>query len=259
MSYLTRKQVKSACSSMQTFYKGLCAYYSAFGMDLESNKGRRNVMMSEPMEHFLAQKLKKSFMSVEADGRTGKADIVIKYVDGKEKELECKLTSPNAQGQVSFQTDLETLQKKGKLDYIYIVANRNFDAFCAIHFQDLTPEDFRPLSPGSRGKVQMYKHKGMKKATVLLGKTIDLNEFMVTKVIEKQTQILEEHHKKISDWKKAASVLRNTQNYKKNLLEAQIERAAKKSTERINKLNNRIKILKERKSSYSFEYEQVEE
>ena len=259
MSYLTRKQLKSACSSMQTFYKGLCAYYSAFGMDLESNKGRRNVMMSEPMEHFLAQKLKKSFMSVEADGRTGKADIVIKYVDGKEKELECKLTTPNAMGQVSFQTDLETLQRKGSLDYIYIVANREFDSFCAIHFEGLTTEDFRPLSPGSRGKVQMYKHQGMKKATVLLGKTVNLNDFMITKIVEKQNQILDEHERKVEAWEKAASVLRETQNYKKNMLEGQIERANKKVEERINKLNNRINIIRERKNSYSFEYEKVEE
>lgn len=259
MSYLTREQLLKACSSMQTFYKGLCAYYQAFDMDLESNKGRRNVMMSEPMEHFLAQKLKKSFMSVEADGRTGKADIVIKYIDGKEKELECKLTSPNAQGQVSFQTDLETLQRKGKLDYIYIIANRNFDAFCAIHFQDLTPEDFRPLSPGSRGKVQMYKYQGMNKATVLLGKSININDFMIEKIKEKQEEIRKQGLQKVLDWTSTASILRDTQNYKKKLLEDQIERANKKTEERINKLNNRINILKERKNSYSFEYESVEE
>jgi len=259
VSYLTKKQLTNVCLRMRTFYLGLSAYYKAFSMDLESNKGRRNILMSEPMEKFLAGRLKKDFMSVIADGRTGKADLMIKYIDGNERELECKLTSPNALGQISFQTDLETLTKKGKLDYIYIVANRTFDKFCALHFVGLTPSDFRPLSPGSRGKVQMYKHQGMKKATVLLGKTININEFMIERIKEKQVLILKENESKVESWEKAASVLKETQNYKKNTLTSQIERANKKVLERINKLNNRINILKERKSSYSFEFESVEE
>lgn len=259
MSYLTKQQLKSVCLRMRTFYMGLSAYYKAFNMDLESNKGRRNILMSEPMEQFLAERLKKEFSSVVADGRTGKADLMIKYVGGKEKELECKLTSPNALGQVSFQTDFETLTKKGELDYIYIVANREFNRFCAIHFVGLTISDFRPLSPGSRGKVQMYKHQGMQKASVLLGKTINLNNFMISKIVEKQNEILDEHEKKIRSWKKAIDLLRDTQMYKKKTLNSQIERADKKVQERINKLNNRINILKERKSSYSFEFESVED
>jgi hypothetical protein len=259
MSYLTKKQLSSVCLRMRTFYIGLSAYYKAFAMDLESNKGRRNILMSEPMEQFLATRLKKEFMSVIADGRTGKADLLIKYIGGEERELECKLTSPNALGQVSFGTDLETLTKKGELDYIYIIASRDFSKFCAIHFVGLTKEDFRPLSPGSRGKVQMFKHKGMKKAKILLGNTVNLNDFMIEKIKEKQNLILKESEVKVDAWVKAAAILKETQNYKKKTLSSQIERANKKAIERINKLNNRINIIKERKASYSFRFESVEE
>jgi hypothetical protein len=166
---LTRTSVVKACKNMQDFYTGLLNYYNSFGLDIESNRGRRNILMSEPMEIFLAQELAKFHESVVADGRIGKADIVIKNGD-VEREIECKLTSPHlSSGSIAFQIDFETLEKKKFLDYIYIIVNEDFLKFCVIYFEKLTTDDFRPLSPGARGKVQMYKHKGMKKATILLG------------------------------------------------------------------------------------------
>lgn len=181
--YITKQQALQTCKKLREFYLGLKNYYLSHGLDIESNRGRRNILMSEPMEIFLAQELSRVFYNVDADGRTGKADICITDVDGQIKELECKLTSPHlSSGSIAFQTDFETLERKGKLDYVYIVADETFEKFCFIYFKDLELSDFRGLSPGARGKVQMYKYKGMKKATVLLGNVIDRKEVMLIKL-----------------------------------------------------------------------------
>ena len=58
------------------------------------------------------------------------------------------------------------------MDYVYIIANETFDGFVVIHFKDLTVDDFRDISPGARGKVQMFKYRGMKKARVLVGEAV---------------------------------------------------------------------------------------
>ena len=181
-SYITRDDAFNACQKMARFYTGLKQYYSLYGLDIESNRGRRNILMSEPMEKFLADELSKTFKKVISDGRTGKADITLENKNSAEIEIECKLTSPHASsGAIAFQTDYETLVRKGNLDYVYIIANKDFSGFCCIYFEGLTIEDFRPLSPGARGKVQMYKHRGMKKATVLLGNVIDRKEVQFEK------------------------------------------------------------------------------
>ena len=156
---ITRAVAINACSAMKVFHTDLVKLYDTHGMDLASNRGRRNILMSAPMEHFLAKAIRDTlvFESVESDGRTGEADITVFTKNGN-IEIECKLTSPHqSSGSICFQTDHDTLLNKGSLDYVYIISDADFKKFCVVYFKDLTTDEFRSLSPGARGKVQMYK------------------------------------------------------------------------------------------------------
>ncbi len=256
--YLLRAHLTEACKNMKNFYDGLASYYRSFGLDLESNRGRRNILMSEPMEYFLAEELKKTNEKVFADGRSGKADIII--VNGKnETELECKLTSPHeSSGSICFQTDYETLEKKKSLDYIYIIANEDFSGFCAVYFKGLTINDFRGLSPGARGKVQMIKHRGMKKAQVLIGEAIDLTDRSLQKSIRYQNTYREDTLNKITDYNNKLENLRETQVYDRNRINEIVDNLKNDLSERINKFEKEIIIKKNRKSRYTFKFETLE-
>jgi NACalpha-BTF3-like transcription factor len=245
---------------MALFYEGLSTYYKGFGLDIESNRGRRNILMSEPMEIFLADELRKTHGNVISDGQTGKADIMISFGDGKNIELECKLTSPHtSSGSICFQTDFETLEKKKKLDYIYIVANEDFTGFCAVYFEGLTTSDFRAVSSGSRGKVQMYKYLGMKKAKVLMGEVVNLNDDRIKRLKISGSSREAKINNSLSSWKKIKSELRSTQIYDCNVIDDKIERAKEKLSIRLNKTKEDIKLVKERKPRYTFKYEKLEE
>ena len=157
-----------------------------------------------------------------------------------------------------YKSDFETLKRKGSLDYVYIIANEDFTEFCAIHFEGLTIEDFRPVSPGARGKVQMYKHRGMKKASVLIGNSVNLKE----KSILAQQKKKDYHYKIFQDqkskWEKTKQSLRSTQIYDSNLLDDQILRAKEKYTSIVNNIDERIKITQTKNGRYSFEFEPME-
>ena len=153
--YVTREMAEQALSSMQSFHAELDGLYGKYGFDLKENLGRRNILLSQAQEAFFAKALKSAYPSTTNDGRTGEPDIVIPELS---KELECKLTSRQKSGAISFQSDYETLQKKGALDYLYVIASEDFDEFVVVHYSGLTVEDFRPLSNGARGKVQLRKH-----------------------------------------------------------------------------------------------------
>lgn len=257
--YITKQQALQTCKNLRQFYLGLKNYYSSCGLNIESNRGRRNILMSEPMEVFLAQELSKVFHHVDADGRTGKADICITDEDGTSKELECKLTSPHlSSGSVAFQTDYETLERKGKLDYVYIVADETFEKFCFIYFKDLELSDFRGLSPGARGKVQMYKHRGMKKATVLLGNVIDRKEVMINKLTHEKVELEKEYSAKLNHIKDRINKLNVSQNHERSKLLSSYEYNKTTCSKRINKMNERIIIKRtQTNSSYSFEYGEI--
>jgi len=258
MSYLNRSHVLEACEKMQAFYSQLADLYKSHGMDIESNRGRRNILMSEPMEIFLAEALSKSYPVI-SDGRTGKADIVVHLTKTNSKELECKLTSPHASsGSICFQTDFETLEKKGNLDYIYLVANEDFSGFCAIYFEGLTIDDFRGVSPGARGKVQMFKHKGMKKATVLMGEVIDLKEQRISRIQSNIIEAQEENTLLCNKLENKISLLRDSQIYDRNKINDKIDRSKYILANRINKMKNNIKLSIDKKSRYTFRFEKME-
>lgn len=184
-NYLIRKDAISALKNMKSFHDECKSLYDRHGFNLLDNLGRRNIVLSQAQEKFFADELSKRFAGVSSDGKTGQPDIIIKSLG---KELECKLTSRHKGGAITFQSDHETLLQKGSLDYLYVIADDRFEKFVVLHFQGLTVDDFRPLSNGSRGKVAMYKHKGMKKCNVLIGEAVVNNDVNIEKL-----------HKKLSD------------------------------------------------------------
>ncbi len=257
---LTREVTIDACRRMMKFHSDLKSIYSNHGMDLFSNRGRRNILMSAPMERFLAEELSKTglFKSVSSDGRTGEPDISIV---GSEKifEIECKLTSPTqSSNSIAFQTDHDTLASKGSLDYIYMIANPDFDAFCVIYFKDLTIEEFRNLSPGARGKVQMYKHKGMKKATVLVGEAIAHDDRKIKKLTDVCKEKVESKTVQLVQWRKELETLSENSNYRRNELNNCILNGLKYVDDVINNTAEQVRIIKQKDaSSYSFKFETI--
>ena len=134
MSYLTKEMALAAIRNMSSFHEDVVNAYAKYDMDLLDNLGRRNIVMSQAQEKFFAAALSKHHAGVCNDGRTGQPDIVIESLN---KELECKLTSKHKSGSLSFQTDYGTLLQKESLDYLYVVADRNFKQFAVLHFQAL--------------------------------------------------------------------------------------------------------------------------
>jgi hypothetical protein len=169
MINLSSDEVLHALRSMKSFFHELAQVYANHGMSIDSNIGRRNILMSAAQEHFFAEKIRQHIPGATADGVTGRPDICL----GDGRELECKLTTPIKPGMIMLQTDWVTLQKKGTLDYLYVIADASFEKFCVLHCSGLTADDFHAPPPSSRGKAQMKKHKAMTKTKVLWGEVVD--------------------------------------------------------------------------------------
>ena len=184
MVYITRDMSLKAVKGMQKFHDELNSVFEKFNMDFKTDLGRRNIVLSHAQEKMFTEALSEKYgKNVISDGRTGQPDIVImRNQDEVEAEIECKLTTRHRSGAISFQSDYETLLKKGKLDYLYVVASKDFNKFGVYYFQGLTVDDFRPLSTGARGKVSMFKHKGFKKCTPLLGGYESINQKNIKKL-----------------------------------------------------------------------------
>jgi hypothetical protein len=177
--YLTRDDSLNALKKMKSFHDECFFLYRKHGFNLLDNLGRRNILLSQAQEKYFAESLSEKFSNVNSDGNTGEPDI---FVGELNKELECKLTSRTKSGAISFQTDYATLQTKKKLDYLYVVASKNFDKFAVVHYKGLTIDDFRSPSNGSRGKSQMMKYRAADRANVLVGNMVNLNEKEIKKL-----------------------------------------------------------------------------
>lgn len=172
---IDRDAAIKAVMKMSEFHHDAHALFGRYGIDLLDNLGRRNTLLSAVQEKFFSDTLREKFI-VETDGSTGQPDIVVTEAEtGRRTEIECKLTTRNKHGGVILQTDYDTLQRKGLLDYLYVVASPDFNEFCVLYFSGLTPEDFREPAPGSRGKSSMIKHRSYHKCTVLFGRYESLN------------------------------------------------------------------------------------
>jgi hypothetical protein len=184
MRYITREMTRAALAIMQQFHVRQLQLHRDFDIDFVINTGRRNIVMSAAQEESFARVLNEKFSDVLVDGRTGKADI---YIGELDRELECKLTTPNATtGAISFNTDYETLLRKGSLDYLYVIVSADFEKFCVLHFVDLTVTDFRPPAAGARGKSAMIKCKGMQKCEALWGDVETQND----RAVERANSVL---------------------------------------------------------------------
>lgn len=209
--FLTREDSIKALKKMKSFHQDLEEVMIKHDFNLFENLGRRNILLSQAQEKYFAESLGEKYEVVN-DGRTGEPDILIKSLG---KELECKLTSPQKKGNISFQTDYETLEKKGTLDYLYVVADAAFKKFAVIHYEDLKINDFRNLSKGSRGKTQMMKHKAADRANVLVGKMINMNEIEIQKLNKKLPHA--------STDKKREKILNSLEYWKTNPVKYKIE------------------------------------
>jgi hypothetical protein len=183
--YLTRPDAIYALSKMSKFHDELMDVMHRNGFDMLDNLGRRNILMSAAQEKFFAEALARRF-NVTCDGKTGEPDIVIHTLD---RELECKLTSRQKSGAISFQTDYETLAKKKSLDYLYVVASKDFDEFAVVLYENLTISDFRFPSPGSRGKSQLMKHRASDRAKILVGNFENVNDRELKKLKNRLTNL----------------------------------------------------------------------
>jgi hypothetical protein len=185
MSYLSPEMAYQAIEKMKNFHDKLQAAYEENGMNFLEDIGRRNILMSRPQEKFFAAALSTVFSNTTSDGRTGQPDILIPDLG---KELECKITSPHRSGGWSLQTDYGTLQKKGKLDYLYVLCDRNFEDFAVFHFEDLTIDDFKEPASGSRGKSSIIMSRAIHKCNILVGDIENRNQIFLESISEKLTQ-----------------------------------------------------------------------
>jgi len=180
MSYIDRGHVSQSLNRMKHFHSDLQKLHRGYGLCLLDNTGRRNILMSAAQEEFFAQALAEDYRNVINNGKTGEPDIVIGELD---KELECKITTPRSVGGgITLQTDYATLSKKGKLDYLYVVADKLFKNFVVLHYVDLTTDDFAFPSESSRGKAKLIKHVAEAKCHVLWGNIRNKNDQEINKL-----------------------------------------------------------------------------
>ena len=182
MSYLSKHHVRQALRKMKKFHNDLHSLHESYGLSMLDNTGRRNILMSSVQEEFFAEALSTSYKNVSNNGRTGEPDI---FVGELRKELECKITTPTPKGGINLQTDYRTLQKKGSLDFLYVIADKAFEKFVVLHYDNLDTSDFSPPSASSRGKAKLTKHIAASKCNVLWGNVLSKNEIELKKLNEK--------------------------------------------------------------------------
>ena len=255
---ITKSAVISSLRDMKNFHDQLQGLYTANGMDLTQDVGRRNILMSLPMEHNLTKELKFVNEKVVNDGRTGKADIII--TNGEiEEELECKLTSPHKSGAISLQSDFDTLERKGSLDYMYYIADRKFEKFVVIHFKGLTVDDFRSVAPGSRGKVQMKYSKAMSKAEVLVGKVNNSNHEKRRKIFEKIILLRRKANVRLLELQQRFEACSENANAQRNKITKMIENCITSTESRAFKLMKEFEDVAKKTPRFSFEFADIQQ
>ena len=167
--YLDKNLVVPTLQRLAEFENKLESLFKDFNLDLRENPGRRNMLLSQAQESFFTDAIRDSGHNALCSGKTGEPDIIVESLG---KELECKLTSSGNRSW-PLQCDYTTISKKGSLDFLYVLSNKEFSEFAVLLFENLMPEDFHPPAPGSRQKSRMNKAKAMKKCHVLYGGVAD--------------------------------------------------------------------------------------
>ena len=167
MSYLDRSSSVRAIKNISSLFGEITSVYEKYGIDIERDVGRKNILISAAQEHFFADAIASVVGDCSNDGRTGMADIVIGSLN--DKEVECKVVCRGKTGSWSLQTDKATLERKGSCDFLYLLFDRVHENTAVFLFEDLVPDDFYDPAPGSRGKARLKKSSAFKKCTPLIG------------------------------------------------------------------------------------------
>ena len=251
--YITPGDAREILSRMKGFESDLRGVYENWEYDFRENLGRRNALVSMAQEAETARVLSRKFEGVSSDGAPGKPDIVI---DEIEAELECKLTSGSRSGNsvtFDFRTDWETICNKGKLDYVYILADENFENFAFLFFEGLTPDDFFAPASGSRGKSRMNKAKGMKKCTPLFGNFVKRNDTYIDALNSDINEATEKFKARMKSLYQRSTSTEKKRARVRHLIESEMLRVEKKMT----KLQDRIAYWEDSPDSFTFILEEL--
>lgn len=197
-NYLSRSMVRDVLKQLLACYENYKDYRRVSGLGESHDVGRRNNVLSEAPEKFLAEVLKRRFPNASADGRSGAHDIIIPELGNR--HLECKLTS-----RFNLQVDVQALENKQPLDHIFFVVNKEFDAFVVLHFQGLMTDDFHKPSLRSKGKASMIKQRAMERCHVLYGNVIDENARHIFNAKLEMIATTEKYHRAIEKTKNRRS------------------------------------------------------
>jgi len=173
-SYLTRPAAIGAIENIMSFADDMQKTYEKHGIDLGSDVGRQNIILSPAQEHFFADAIRKAVGACRNDGRTGEPDIIITSLNNR--ELECKVVCKGKAGSWHLQADRTSLQDGKSLDFLYLLFDREYKNVAVFLFKDLIYDDFKVPSPGSRGKSRMNKKTAFKKCIPLVGGFFDKKE-----------------------------------------------------------------------------------
>jgi len=177
--YLDRNSSINAIKNIKCLFTELSDVYGKYGIDIDRDVGRKNILISAAQEHFFAKAIGSIVGECSNDGRTGMADIVIDSMDGK--EVECKVVCQGKKGSWSLQADKATLERKGSCDFLYLLFDRSHSEAAVFLFEDLVPDDFHDPSPGSRGKARLRKSSAFKKCTPIIGGFTNLRNQWIEK------------------------------------------------------------------------------
>ena len=249
MSYITREMVDHIVSRMVNLEAEMNSVYENHGLDFRKNSGRRNAIISQIQEIATAEALNNHGEMARVDGRTGYPDVC---VDSMHREVECKLTSGSG-GSWALQADYTTLQRKGALDFLYVLASSDFDQFAVLFFEGLTREDFHPPSPGSREKARMNKVSAMEKCTVLMGNVSTRNINMIEQYREAMNDLTRKTYKKISDVD--SKISETTAQRKLMTLRCGRDSTVKKFLKNAEKISDKISYWKTTPLQFSIELE----
>lgn len=181
-SYLSRKAAIIAIQNIISFADDMQKTYEKHGISLGSDVGRQNIVLSPAQEHFFANAIRGAVGECRSDGRTGEPDIVITSLDNR--ELECKVVCKGKKGSWHLQADRTSLATGKKLDFLYLMFDRDYSNVGVFLFEDLGYDDFKQASPGSRGKSRMNKKSAFKKCVPLIGGFTDRREDYIKRYSE---------------------------------------------------------------------------
>ena len=246
-SFLDTDMSARAVGRMKMFYKDLIKMFGSHGMDFDFDICRRNIVLSRAQERFFADEILLKYPDTLCDGRVGEPDIAIPCLCA---EIECKITSPSPAGSINFRTDYTTLSIKGKLDYLYVVADKSFENFAVLYFSDLTISDFRSPSKSSRDKSVMIKHRCMDRCTVIMGSVESVNKREIRKIQSDIVDISLKHISKVASFeKRILSAIPGTKMI--SSLTRSLDNELANFKKRISKLNIRMTKWRQKEEMYS--------